>query len=64
MDASLLATLNERAGDPDRAILFTNATIVTMDPALGILDRGDLLVRAHPSPPWHPASARRPATPW
>ncbi|MDR7277320.1 amidohydrolase family protein [Catenuloplanes atrovinosus] len=45
MDASLLATLNERAGDPDRAILFTNATIVTMDPALGILDRGDLLVR-------------------
>ena len=27
-----------------RRILFTGATIVTMDPALGVIDRGDLLV--------------------
>ncbi|MFD9595211.1 amidohydrolase family protein [Kitasatospora sp. NPDC059973] len=27
-----------------RRILFTGATVVTMDPALGVLDRGDLLV--------------------
>ncbi|MFI0507379.1 amidohydrolase family protein [Streptomyces albogriseolus] len=28
----------------DRRILFTGATLVTMDPATGVLDRGDLLV--------------------
>jgi 5-methylthioadenosine/S-adenosylhomocysteine deaminase len=29
----------------DRPVLFRDATVLTMDPALGVLDRGDLLVR-------------------
>ncbi|GAA2824709.1 amidohydrolase family protein [Kitasatospora sp. CM 4170] len=40
----LLERLRRTAGDPGRRILFTGATVLTMDPALGILDTGDLLV--------------------
>ncbi|MFJ3791673.1 amidohydrolase family protein [Kitasatospora sp. NPDC090091] len=40
----LLEQLRRTAGDPGRRILFTGATVLTMDPALGILDVGDLLV--------------------
>lgn len=36
--------LRRRADDPRRRILFTGATVVTMDPELGTLARGDLLV--------------------
>ncbi|GAA1013941.1 cytosine deaminase [Acrocarpospora pleiomorpha] len=42
--AAVLEQLQRRSADPQRRILFTGATIVTMDPALGVLDRGDLLV--------------------
>ncbi|MER8187758.1 amidohydrolase family protein [Kitasatospora sp. NPDC094015] len=42
---ALLDLLRRTAADPDRRILFTGATVLTMDPALGTLDRGDLLVR-------------------
>ncbi|MFI6444317.1 amidohydrolase family protein [Kitasatospora sp. NPDC050543] len=42
--AAVLAQLHRRSADPRRRILFTGAAIVTMDPDLGILDRGDLLV--------------------
>ncbi|GAA5088431.1 cytosine/adenosine deaminase-related metal-dependent hydrolase [Thermocatellispora tengchongensis] len=42
--AAVLERLQRRSADPRRRILFTGATIVTMDPALGVLDRGDLLV--------------------
>ncbi|MEW1913931.1 amidohydrolase family protein [Kitasatospora sp. NPDC085895] len=41
---ALLDRLRRTADDPARRILFTGATILTMDPALGTLDRGDLLV--------------------
>ncbi|WP_052390747.1 amidohydrolase family protein [Streptomyces sp. NRRL B-24484] len=40
----LLDRLRQTADDPARRILFTGATILTMDPALGTLDTGDLLV--------------------
>ncbi|MGC7098320.1 amidohydrolase family protein [Amycolatopsis lurida] len=30
---------------PGRPILFRNATVLSMDPAIGVLERGDLLVR-------------------
>ncbi|MFF2040890.1 amidohydrolase family protein [Kitasatospora sp. NPDC058170] len=40
----LLEQLLRTAGDPGRRILFTGATVLTMDPALGTLDVGDLLV--------------------
>ncbi|AUY48277.1 amidohydrolase family protein [Streptomyces sp. CB01881] len=40
----LLERLRRTAGDPGRRILFTGATVLTMDPALGTLDVGDLLV--------------------
>ncbi|MET4921969.1 amidohydrolase family protein [Streptomyces sp. PSRA5] len=43
-DPALLERLRRRADDPRRRILFTGATIVTMDPELGTLERGDLLV--------------------
>lgn len=42
--AAVLAQLRRQSADPRRRILFTGAAIVTMDPDLGILDRGDLLV--------------------
>ncbi|MEU4610292.1 amidohydrolase family protein [Streptomyces umbrinus] len=42
--ASLLEQLRRRSADPRRRILFTGATIVTMDPELGILHDSDLLV--------------------
>ncbi len=40
----LLERLRRTADDPRRRILFTGATVLTMDPALGTLDPGDLLV--------------------
>ncbi|MFF0413203.1 amidohydrolase family protein [Kitasatospora sp. NPDC004745] len=40
----LLERLRRTAADPRRRILFTGATVLTMDPALGTLDVGDLLV--------------------
>ncbi len=41
---AVLDQLQRRSTDPQRRILFTGATIVTMDPDLGVIDRGDLLV--------------------
>ncbi|MCX4625597.1 amidohydrolase family protein [Streptomyces sp. NBC_01443] len=41
-DAALTRIRRRPAGQ--RRILFTGATIVTMDPGLGVIDRGDLLV--------------------
>ncbi|MGW6919474.1 hypothetical protein ACWGB8_37535 [Kitasatospora sp. NPDC054939] len=41
---ALLDLLRRTADDPGRRILFTGATVVTMDPALGTLPAGDLLV--------------------
>ncbi|MEU9469400.1 amidohydrolase family protein [Streptomyces avermitilis] len=41
--AAVLDELRRRPADR-RRILFTGATIVTMDPDLGVIDRGDLLV--------------------
>jgi len=41
--AAVLEQLRRQSADPRRRILFTGATIVTMDPQLGIL-HGDLLV--------------------
>ncbi|GAA2789687.1 amidohydrolase family protein [Kitasatospora paracochleata] len=41
---ALLDRLRATAGDRERRVLFTGATILTMDPALGTLERGDLLV--------------------
>ncbi|MEU0657200.1 amidohydrolase family protein [Streptomyces albogriseolus] len=41
--AAVLEQLRRRPAD-ERRILFTGATIVTMDPGLGVIDRGDLLV--------------------
>ncbi|MFF4101852.1 amidohydrolase family protein [Streptomyces sp. NPDC001903] len=38
-----LALIRQRPADR-RRILFTGATLVTMDPGLGVIDRGDLLV--------------------
>uniref|UniRef100_UPI0011F2DBF0 amidohydrolase family protein n=1 Tax=Streptomyces marokkonensis TaxID=324855 RepID=UPI0011F2DBF0 len=42
--AAVLDQLQRQSADPQRRILFTGATIVTMDPDLGVIDRGDLLV--------------------
>ena len=44
--AGLLDQLRRQSADPRRRILFTGATIVTMDPELGIL-HGDLLVEGN-----------------
>lgn len=41
---AVLEQLQRRSGDPKRRILFTGATIVTMDPDLGVLHNADLLV--------------------
>ncbi|MGW0943526.1 amidohydrolase family protein [Streptomyces sp. NPDC002623] len=41
--AAVLEELRRRPADR-RRVLFTGATIVTMDPALGVIDGGDLLV--------------------
>ncbi|HEV7931409.1 MAG TPA: amidohydrolase family protein [Actinomadura sp.] len=43
--ASILEQLNLRSSDPDRRILLTGATIVTMDPKIGTLAQGDLLIQ-------------------
>ncbi|MFI6048922.1 amidohydrolase family protein [Streptomyces violascens] len=42
--AAVLDQLQRQSDDPGRRILFTGATIVTMDPGLGVLNRADLLV--------------------
>ncbi|WP_235998650.1 Atu4866 domain-containing protein [Qaidamihabitans albus] len=42
---ALSTTLLAAEADPDRAILLTGATVVTMDPTLGTLDGADLLIR-------------------
>ncbi|MFI7501571.1 amidohydrolase family protein [Streptomyces sp. NPDC049687] len=41
---SLLARLRANAGAPGRRVLLTGATVVSMDPALGVLDKGDVLI--------------------
>ncbi|MEV0415164.1 amidohydrolase family protein [Streptomyces sp. NPDC050448] len=41
---AVLEQLQRRTADPKRRILFTGATIVTMDRASGVLDGADLLV--------------------
>ncbi|MGC9501665.1 amidohydrolase family protein [Streptomyces sp. WG7] len=41
---AVLEQLQRRSCDPKRRILFTGATIVTMDPGSGVLDGADLLV--------------------
>jgi cytosine/adenosine deaminase-related metal-dependent hydrolase len=40
----LLDRLCASAGDRDRRVLLTGATVVTMDPALGVLSEGDVLI--------------------
>jgi cytosine/adenosine deaminase-related metal-dependent hydrolase len=42
--AGLLEKLRASAGDSGRRVLLTGATVVTMDPALGVLDQGDVLI--------------------
>ncbi|MGI5401103.1 amidohydrolase family protein [Streptomyces sp. CA-135486] len=42
---AVLDQLRRAAADPDGRILFTGATVVTMDPALGTLPVGDVLVQ-------------------
>lgn len=42
--AAALAEIRRRADDPRRRVLFTNATVITMDPELGTLERTDVLV--------------------
>ncbi|MFE6409997.1 amidohydrolase family protein [Streptomyces sp. NPDC057837] len=39
-----LSALRRQAGSADRRILLTGATVVTMDPATGVLDKGDVLI--------------------
>ncbi|MCZ4123440.1 amidohydrolase family protein [Streptomyces sp. H39-S7] len=41
---AVLEQLRRRSADPNRRIVFTGATIVTMDPERGVLDSADLLV--------------------
>lgn len=41
---AVLEQLRLRSADPERRILFTGATVVTMDPGLGVLHGADLLV--------------------
>ncbi len=41
---SLLAQLRQNADAPGRRILLTGATVVSMDPAVGVLDKGDVLI--------------------
>ncbi len=40
-----LDALTRSAADPDRLVLLRGGTVVTMDPTLGTLDTGDVLVR-------------------
>ncbi|WP_069387100.1 amidohydrolase family protein [Cellulosimicrobium cellulans] len=40
-----LDALTASAADPDRFVLLRGATVVTMDPALGTVDAGDVLLR-------------------
>ncbi|WP_308796340.1 amidohydrolase family protein [Agromyces silvae] len=37
--------LQRSAADPERLVLLTGATVVTMDPSLGVLERGSVLIR-------------------
>ncbi|WP_310431363.1 amidohydrolase family protein [Streptomyces sp. 3330] len=41
---SLLAQLRQNADTPGRRVLLTGATVVSMDPAVGVLDKGDVLI--------------------
>ncbi|MFD0312834.1 amidohydrolase family protein [Streptomyces flavalbus] len=44
---SLLAQLRQDADAPDRRVLLTGATVVSMDPAIGVLDKGDVLIQGN-----------------
>ncbi|MDW6064220.1 hypothetical protein SAZ11_47670 [Streptomyces sp. FXJ1.4098] len=41
---SLLAQLRQNADAPGRRVLLTGATVVSMDPAVGVLEKGDVLI--------------------
>ncbi|MFJ2239348.1 amidohydrolase family protein [Streptomyces sp. NPDC087859] len=41
---SQLAQLRQRAAAPARRVLLTGAAVVTMDPVIGVLDEGDVLI--------------------
>ena len=43
--APTLDALTRSATDPDRLVLLRGGTVVTMDPTLGTIDAGDVLVR-------------------
>ena len=43
--AALLDQLRRTGADPDRRVLITGGTVLTMDPALGTLDTGDVLIQ-------------------
>ncbi|MEE2041011.1 amidohydrolase family protein [Nocardiopsis sp. CT-R113] len=45
--ARTLEEIRRRSDDPRRRILFTGATVVTMDPGIGILERADVLVEGN-----------------
>lgn len=42
--AALLDQLRRTSAEPDRRVLITGGTVLTMDPTLGILDTGDVLI--------------------
>lgn len=43
--AALLDQLRRTGADPDRRVLITGGTVLTMDPALGTLETGDVLIQ-------------------
>lgn len=45
MNDPTLDALTRSASDPDRLVLLRGGTVVTMDPALGTIDGGDVLIR-------------------
>ncbi|GAA1187301.1 amidohydrolase family protein [Nesterenkonia xinjiangensis] len=44
-DGQLLETLQRSAADPERRVLLTGATVVTMDPEVGVIDHGDVFIQ-------------------
>ncbi|MGY1855503.1 amidohydrolase family protein [Modestobacter sp. SYSU DS0290] len=44
LSSALLDQLRRRSADPDRRVLLTGGTVVTMDPARGVLPRADVLL--------------------
>jgi cytosine/adenosine deaminase-related metal-dependent hydrolase len=42
--STTLELLRRSASDPRRRVLLTGATVVSMDPELGVLPRGDVLI--------------------